>query len=107
VIVVGGILAMVLLGVLFLWIYKGRWVWNEMKAKETSRIMEDGLNNLGNLKEDVKDLKLRMEVVEGGGVGRIELGAGHRASDASFELPSPTTGGERQRLPSIPARVEQ
>jgi hypothetical protein len=107
VIVVGSILAIVLLAVLFLWIYKGRRVWNEMKARETPTAMEDASNTLSNLKEDVKDLKSRMDEVEGGGVRRIELETGHRASDASFELPSPTTSRERPRLPSIPARVEQ
>jgi biopolymer transport protein ExbB/TolQ len=104
-IVVGSVLAIILLVLLLLWIYKGRRVWNQMRAKETPVTREGWSNTLSNLKEDIKDLKSRMEALEGGEARRSELESGQRAMSDASELYSPTSR-ERPRLPSIPARVE-
>ena len=105
VIVVGSILAIILLAVLLIWIFKWRPIWDKMKASAAAgaptRNENEGLR-LSNLEEVVTDLKERLKSVELGVVQSHELAAGHRPSDASFELPSPIIR-EHSRLPTIPS----
>jgi uncharacterized membrane protein len=113
VIVVGSILAVILIIVLLLWIYKIRPFLKQTRASTSNETpsIADGPLIIANLKEDVKDLRGRIEELERNRVRVLELATSHdtgpsgqRGSVASVELPSPTTG--HPSLPTIPADME-
>jgi hypothetical protein len=102
VIVVGSILAIILILVLLLWIYKGRPLlseWRAERSKQTPRsTMEDGVivQSLSNLKEDVNDLRGRVEAVEHGGMAIAELVGSHNSA-----APTSPTSPQRPSIVSI------
>ena len=109
VIVVGSTLAIVLIVILFFWFYKWRHAWSEMKTK---KLPADVLSTVGRLKENVQNLTGRVEAleeIERPQPIRYEMPEGHRGSNASSELPSPSSaGGERGHLDSlISAAIEE